>query len=381
MKLIDEAAGPALTASAAPTCHRRHRPHRLPPPSAGRQPRTAAANVNSAGRTSVEVGVRVEAEDLTTGGHPHQLGVPRVRRPQRTGSPSPCRRSCRRPTSRSMWLARAASAAQAAKRARAGRTTDRAPERRGRRQVRRPRRPSSSRSSSCSARSATSSWSSRRLAGGEQTLHLDAGPTQGPRDGWSWWRHPGEQLHRRADADQPGDERGQRLVFLAGRAQHQVGGEAGHHHRRDQVGAAARVLLVRRRRVAAALVGGDALVLGAVVAREPGIAQHEQHRRQRTPATASSRTTGEPHLVGARHVATALAAVAASSGVLLRQHRVPVAANGRQHGERLAQPHEPAQHGHLLQATPAPGACPSSADDLYAAVRFAHGGGPVAVAL
>ena len=60
------------------------------------------ANVNFAGSTSVEVGVRVEAEDLMTGMvDPHQLGVPGVRRAQRQRQADPgAPARARRPTSR-----------------------------------------------------------------------------------------------------------------------------------------------------------------------------------------------------------------------------------------------------------------------------------------
>ena len=126
----------------------------------------------------------------------------------------------------------------------------------------------------------------RRLAGREEALELDARPPEGARQRVPLVPgHPREDLHRRAQRDETRDQRGERLTFPAGGAQQEPRADVRQDQRGDQVGAAAGVFAVglAQRPVVdrPTLEGGDALVLGAVVARQLRVAHGEEDGQQR----------------------------------------------------------------------------------------------------
>ena len=154
------------------------------------------ANVNYAGNTSVEVGVRVEAEDLMTGMITHTNSAYLVFVAlSDSGKPIPVPQLVPETDQQKEWYAEGAgAAAQAARRARTGGLT-----RRGAGSARpRPCRPApprqaagaspSSRSSSRSAMSATSSCSSvGSLVVNRRCISMPGLPSVRA-SGWSWWR-------------------------------------------------------------------------------------------------------------------------------------------------------------------------------------------------
>src|SRR5688572_26282801 len=93
---------------------------------------------------------------------------------------------------------------------------------------------------------------------------------------------PREDLDRRRRGGQRDRAAGDRARLVDRALEQQRSRQVGGQHRRHQVRAAAVVLLERVARVLAVLlVGGDRLVLDAVVGRELTAAQREQRRRER----------------------------------------------------------------------------------------------------
>ena len=112
------------------------------------------------------------------------------------------------------------------------------------------------------------------------------GRPRAPASGCPWCR----AIHENTSIAVPSETRPATSVASGWRSlpaarRQQPGADVRHHQRRDEVGAAAGVLAVglaqssRRRRPA--LEGGDALVLGAVVARQLGVAHGEKDGQQR----------------------------------------------------------------------------------------------------
>ena len=107
---------------------------------------------------------------------------------------------------------------------------------------------------------------------------------------------PGEDLDRDSRAAEPDRGLGRRPA-QSRPAQRHVADSGRREHRRDQMGAAAVVLLVGVGGVLAVLVGGDRLVLDAVVGREVTAAQRQQrgrHAHERHGGLAAGRARARP---------------------------------------------------------------------------------------
>ena len=188
---------------------------------------------------------------------------------------------------------------------------------------------------------------------------------------------PGEDLHGHGRAAQAHHRLGRRSAQSC--LAHPHAAERRHRqHGRHQVGAAAIVLLVGVRGVGAVLVGGDRLVLDAVVGGQIAAAQGHQRRSERQQRDRRLAPDG----AGARG-ADGLAAKgrgahgAERAGVLHRQAGLGQGAlDERDHGEGLGQLGQPAQAGNPLRRLPAevrlgPGG------HLHRPGLRAHRGGPV----
>ena len=149
-----------------------------------------------------------------------------------------------------------------------------------------------------------------RLARADHALDLEAGAADRPRGArLAVALAPREDLDGRGGRGERDGAAGQRARPLDGAPQQQRAGDVGGEHRRDQVRAAAVVLLVgvgRVRRLVGRLVGGDRLVLDAVVLGQLAAAQREHgrararrarrppRRRRRASAGAAGRRRATP---------------------------------------------------------------------------------------
>ena len=350
------------------------------------------ANVNFAGRTSVEVGVRVEAEDLTTGmvAHTNSAYLVFVALSD-SGKPIPVPPLVPRDRRAEALVRRSAgAAAQAARGARAGRLRLS-----GRRAsgglgapagVMRPRAPRPRAAAAPAAPdAATSSWS----ALGSLVVNSRCISMPGRRSvrasGWSWWR----AIQENSSIAVP---------MLTSPAMKVASGLRSWPAARSTRLVATLVTIIGAMRlepqracslsavgrIAAALVGRHALVLGAVVPRQARVAQEQQDRSER-------------HAGGRELLEKRRAALRAAQGdrrhrarrrggehprVFLRQHRAAGrAAHGRQHRRRIRR----AAAGRAARAPAAgsrgPGAAPSCRRSPSRRRPAAHGGGPEPLAL
>ena len=217
------------------------------------------------------------------------------------------------------------------------------------------------------------------LARPDHALDLEAGAADGARGaGLAVALAPGEHLDGRGGRGERDGAAGQRPRTLDHAAQQQGAGHVGGEHRRDQVRAAAVVLLVgvgRVRGVVGRLVGGDRLVLDAVVLRQLARAQREHGGRERDQRRGRL----------AAHAAQAPAQLGAADrrGGRDADHRGALEGqlgggqgplDERDHGERLAEADDAA---HARDGVDAVHARLAARRDLDRALLVAHGGGPV----
>ena len=189
---------------------------------------------------------------------------------------------------------------------------------------------------------------------------------------------PGEDLDGRGGRGERDGAAGQRPRPLDRAPQQQRPGHVGGEHRRDEVGAAAVVLLVGVggvRGVVGRLVGGDRLVLDAVVLGQLAPAQGEHRGRERDqrgralpadPAQAPAQLGAAERRRGGH---------ADHGRALERQLRGGQRAlDQRDDRERLAEAHDAAHARHAVDAAHARLA---AGGDLDLALLVAHGGRPV----
>src|SRR5215210_2948972 len=218
-----------------------------------------------------------------------------------------------------------------------------------------------------------------RLARADHALDLEAGAADRPRGArLAVALAPGEDLDGRGGRRERDGAARQRPRALDDLAQQQRAGDVGGQHRRDQVRAAAVVLLVGVGRVGGVvgrLVGGDRLVLDAVVLGQLAAAQREHGGRERDQRGGglAARAAHAPAQLGA---AEGRGGRDADHGRALERelgggHR---ALDERDDRERLAEAHDAA---HARDAVDALHARLAAGGDLYLALLVAHGGRPV----
>src|SRR5215218_4278692 len=218
-----------------------------------------------------------------------------------------------------------------------------------------------------------------RLARADHALDLEAGAAdRARRAGVAVALAPGEDLDGRGGRGERHGAARERPGTLDRAPQQQRAGDVGGEHRRDEVRAAAVVLLVGVGCVGGLvgrLVGGDRLVLDAVVLGELAGTQGEHGGRER-----DQRRRGLA--ADAAHPLAQLGAPERGGGSdadhrralerqLRRRHRL---LDQRDHGERLAEPYHAAHPRHAVYALDARLAAGGDAD---LAVLVAHGGRPV----
>src|SRR5829696_7211596 len=187
---------------------------------------------------------------------------------------------------------------------------------------------------------------------------------------------PREHLDRHGGGGEGDRPAGHRARPLERPAEQQRARDVGGEHRRDEVRAAALVLLGGVARVVGPLlVGGDRLVLDAVVGGELAAAQREQRRDDREERGDRLAARPAEPLLRERPGQRGAGRDADDGEVLERQPRGGQRAlDERDHGQRLAEAHDPAHAGDVVGAAQA-GLAPRG--DLDLARGRAHGRRPV----